>query len=347
MTPHEAFIRQGRACSALGSPFMGQLMSALAPRIARGGPVYDRINGWDGDITPSGDSVPLRVAAGLHRLVLGGHAPTLTSFYPPYASGDEALAVAVEEAFEAHTDFFDRWLDNPPQTNEVRRSAVLIAAAHWLMARHQRPMRLSELGASAGLNLGFDQYVLQTVSESLGPPDAPLTLSPDWDGKFPAPADIVVADRRGVDLNPVDLGSEDDRLRLLSYLWPDQPDRLRNTEVAIDIALRLGTTVDADDAASWLEARLETAVPGVLHLVYHTIAWQYFPEETAERCRTAIEVAGQKATADAPLAWFGMEADTVRDGAGLTLRLWPGDHVIDCGRADFHGRWVRWTAPGT
>ena len=29
-------------------------------------------------------------------------------------------------------------------------------------------------------------------------------------------------------------------------------------------------------------------------------------------------------------------------GAALTLRLWPGDITLGLGRADFHGRWVRW-----
>ena len=50
---------------------------------------------------------------------------------------------------------------------------------------------------------------------------------------------------------------------------------------------------------------------------------------------------GRAATDDAPLAWFGMEADGGR-GAGLTLRLWPGDRTLDAGRCDFHGRWVEW-----
>jgi hypothetical protein len=41
-----------------------------------------------------------------------------------------------------------------------------------------------------------------------------------------------------------------------------------------------------------------------------------------------------------------MEADgSTEPGAALTLTLWPGEKVIPLGRADFHGRWVDWTAP--
>lgn len=55
-----------------------------------------------------------------------------------------------------------------------------------------------------------------------------------------------------------------------------------------------------------------------------------------------IETAGTTATADTPLAWFGMENDGGTHGAALTLRLWPGDLRFELGRADFHGRWVEW-----
>ena len=37
------------------------------------------------------------------------------------------------------------------------------------------------------------------------------------------------------------------------------------------------------------------------------------------------------------------EADGETPGAGLTLRLWPGDLRLVLGRACFHGRWVDWS----
>lgn len=88
---------------------------------------------------------------------------------------------------------------------------------------------------------------------------------------------------------------------------------------------------------------------GACHLIFHTVAWQYFPPPTRHKATAAIEAAGARATAEAPLAWFGMEADD-RDkrGAALRLRLWTGERAagqsFDMGRADFHGRWVDWWA---
>ncbi len=128
-------------------------------------------------------------------------------------------------------------------------------------------------------------------------------------------------------------------LRLTAYLWPDQPERLARTRAALAVAQ---APVDRADAADWLAKRLTTSTDDHLHLIFHTVAWQYFPPETQSRARDLIEAAGARATAQNPLAWFGMEADTLSPGAGLTLRLWPGDTNIPMGRADFHGRWVDW-----
>jgi hypothetical protein len=38
-----------------------------------------------------------------------------------------------------------------------------------------------------------------------------------------------------------------------------------------------------------------------------------------------------------------MEADAGAEGAGLRLRLWPGDLDLAMGRAGFHGQWVNWS----
>ena len=55
-----------------------------------------------------------------------------------------------------------------PQTNEIQRSAVMIAVRHYLAARFGRPLMVSELGASAGLNLIYDQYGMEVASEHFG-----------------------------------------------------------------------------------------------------------------------------------------------------------------------------------
>lgn len=343
MTLRAALRDQATSCEHLGSPFNARLLRLIADRLEPGGVIANRLLEWPGDISSRGHSVPLRLAGSLHGLVIEGEAPELAACYPPHDVSDDALWSAVKSAMEDHTERLGQWLARPPQTNETARSAVLIAAGHWLADHYDLPFVLSELGASAGLNLFWDRYALNLPGRRLGPTDAVLTLSPDWDGPLPPNASPRVAERRGTDLTPLDPTSPDDRQRLCAYIWPDQSDRLSRTQAALAAA---SPVVDAADAADWLDQRLADPRPGHLHLIYHTIAWQYFPEPVKARARAAIEAAGQRATKAAPVAWLGMEADSDSPGAGMTLRLWPEDRTVTLGRVDFHGRWLRWTPRG-
>ena len=79
-------------------------------------------------------------------------------------------------------------------------------------------------------------------------------------------------------------------------------------------------------------------------MVFHTVAWQYFPAETQAACTASLEAAGAGLGPGTTLAQVAMEADGGR-GAALTVRLWPGGARVTLARIDFHGRWVEWTAP--
>lgn len=331
-----AFLRQAEVGSNMGSPLMARLMSGLAQALVPGDPVSDAVLGWTGDPSSRSDAVPLRLAGGLHALVLTAADAALSAAYADPTANPTGAALA---AVRRHPDFLLDWLNSPPQTNEVRRSAVLIAAAHWLTARFGLPLVLSELGASAGLNLLWDHYALRIGDQSFGPPNPTLTLTPDWTGAPPTKVTPKIVDRRGVDLNPLD--PKTDRLRLLAYIWADQADRLAWTRTALDLAAELKPVIDRGDAADWLEVRLTTPTPNVLHLVFHTVAWQYFPPATQSRALAAIKAAGQTA----PVAHLSMEVDGNTPGAALALTLWPGGETIPLGRADFHGHWVDWQAP--
>lgn len=313
---------------------MEVLLNGLSTALQPGTALTDRILNWPGDPGPAGDALPLRLAAGLHALALTGTDPALAKAY----AARDPLPAALN-ALHSHATHLDLWLDNPPQTNEVRRSAPILAAAHLLTARHGLPLTLSELGASAGLNLLWDRCTLTLPGLTLG--QGPIPLSPDWDGPLPPATPLTISDRAGCDLYPVI-----DRLRLLAYLWPDQPDRLTRTEAALAEADTLRPPIAQSDAADWLDQRLAASRPGSLHIVFHTVAAQYFPATTRARIATAMANAGARATQAAPLVHLTMEADGTPDGAALALTTWPGGQTEPLGRACFHGRWVRW-APQT
>lgn len=344
MMLQQALADQAGHCAALGSPFMARLLPVIGRAWPHGSALDAALSRFDGDIGPKGHSLPLRIASALHALVLTGTDTALVHAYPPNMVSEAMLEDAVRQSLVAHEGFIRDWIASAPQTNEVRRSAVLIAGAHTLVARTGvTRLHLSELGASAGLNLMFDRYALVADQAHLGPDTPALTLSPDWVGPAPEKAPFEVIERRGVDLNPLEARNPGHALRLRAYLWPDQAHRLALTNAAIAVN---DATIDRGDAIDWLEARLAHPLQDAMHLVFHTVAWQYFSPASQATGTALIEAAGARATAAAPLAWLRMEADSDTRGAGISARLWPGDHHIPLGRADFHGRWVDW-APGT
>jgi hypothetical protein len=70
--------------------------------------------------------------------------------HPPQQVDDDALWAAMADAMVRNDGMLNTWVNSPPQTNEVRRTAVLIAVQHLLADRFGLAMRLSELESSGG-----------------------------------------------------------------------------------------------------------------------------------------------------------------------------------------------------
>jgi len=245
-----SFAEQAGWCERLGSPFTALLCRVLAETLDRSTETGRRALDWPGDPTGSADALALRLCGGLHALVRSGAVPGLASFYPPNKLPDAPTLAAALRPVLGRGDL-PQWLDLPPQTNEVGRSAVLMAGL--LVAAHAlgRPLHLLELGASAGLNLILDRYGYDLGGLRCGDAASPLQLRPAWRGSAPPAADVRIAARRGVDLAP-----PDDPRRLLAYVWPDQSERLANAEAAIRLLEREPPPIDRGDAADWLDMQL-------------------------------------------------------------------------------------------
>jgi hypothetical protein len=338
-----AFEAQARACDDMGSPFTARLCRLAAACLVPGTPVADRVLSWPGNPSHRADALPLRLAGALHGLVLAGRDPALAAAYPPHAGADDALWSAVAGALETHAGEILARLEGPPQTNEIKRTAALAPGFLTVADRTGLPLAVSEIGASAGLNLNWDRFAYRFGDAGWGDPASPVRVAPDWRGPAPPLPAAAVAERAGCDRAPVDLADPDARLRLLSFVWADQAERLDRTRAAIGLALAAGTRPERADAADWLARRLAAPRAGLAHVVYHSIVWQYLPPDTQARCRALIEAAGTRATAGAPLAWLRFEGDGDGPGAVVTLTLWPGAETRLLARADYHGGWVDWT----
>jgi hypothetical protein len=339
----QAFERQAVACETLGSPFTARLCRLAAARLETTSRVEQEILSWPNDPTGVGDALALRLAGALHALVLSRQDEALASVYPPHEVSDDELWRAVGAAMKTQEEFISNRLRSAPQTNEIRRSSALLPGFMTIAQLFSKPLDLLEIGASAGLNLQWDRYHYRLVSVDWGDPVSPVHLQPKWEGAEPPAIPINVRHRRGCDLNPLDPTSAEDGLRLMSYVWADQRDRMERLEAALSIAASSPPPVDRNDALSWLPRMLSEDRQGAVTVIYHTIAWQYLPPEDRAKGEAIIADAGSRASPDAPLARLELEADDNPDGAALRLQVWPGGKRQEIGRADFHGRWVKWT----
>ena len=154
----QSFRRQARACEDLGSPFTARLCTLAAERLTEETPVGATILGWPGNPDGTGDALALRLAGTLHALVRSRRDPALSAVYPPHIADDDTFWSTVETALRRDEAFILERLASAPQTNEVRRSSALLPGFLTIATLTGKPLALSEVGASAGLNLQWDRY---------------------------------------------------------------------------------------------------------------------------------------------------------------------------------------------
>lgn len=336
------FRAQGYWCERLGSPLYAHLLRCAARDIEEGGPTWAVLSGREPAPVGADEVLPLRLMAGVHRLVLEGHAAELSLHYPS-AGGtarNDAWPSFVRVVSERTSELRDA-MQRGVQTNEPGRSAALLGGFLLAGRGTEGRLRLLELGASAGLNLRWDLYRYEAGEGAWGDPESPVRLRELYIAGVPPfhlPAQVL--ERAGCDLNPLDPASEEDRLTLRSLIWADQQDRLHVLKAALELARRTPVRVDREDAADWLAAQIDRRVTGVTTVVFHSVFERLADEATRVRLNELITEAGCRATAEAPFAHLRMEWG--RDGSDIELTLWPGPHKAVVATADTTGRNIRW-----
>lgn len=347
VTISDHFSQQAGWNKTLGSPLTSELLLRMKADYERGGPIADIIGDWP--TNPVRDALGLRLLGAIHYIALSGRDETLAKLFPdapqPTASADEIWAAARTYLFQ-NTDWAREFVTHPPQTNETRRGFMFLQGFLELARRHAMPIRMLELGASAGLNQNFDQFRYVTESWKWGDPLSTVTVTTDWQAPPPSLTSLLnIVERRACDQHPLDLTDAETRLRLKSYIWADQPERLQRFDAAADLAIAKQTRVEKADAADWLEQELQTLPEGMLTVVCHSVFLQYPPREVRARITQAIEIAGARSTTKAPMAWLRYEPEALWTKSKspkmlLDLRVWPDDDHITLARSDGHVRLV-------
>jgi hypothetical protein len=273
----------------------------------------------------------LRLLGGLHYLVLDG----------------EATWDDVHGALERHRDFLRRFVaDHGVQTNEVQRCWMLLPCFLELARRTgSRTLDLIELGSSAGLLLYWDRYRYRYREGRWGDDGALLELG--GEERRPVPGSLLegrpaVCRRVGIDLEPVDL-TTDEGLRLLSaFVWADQRERLDRLRDAAEAVRRDPPQLVRGDFVDLLPDLLARRRDDALTVVLQVASSVYLTDEGRARLAQTLREAG----AEGPLALVatGQPDDRSHNYWGLAVSLWPGGSREIVANADFHGAWLEWLA---
>lgn len=339
------FTAQAANCRDLGSAFTAGLCERLVKDLDRTTLFGRRIFRWQGD--PDRDLVALRACCALNALARSGDAPELAAVWPPHRVFAIRLAGVIDEVVPRFDDRLAEWIDDPPQTNEIGRSAALLGGALHVAAATRQPIDLLEPGASAGLNLCFDRWAYRLGEIDWGDPRSRVEIASDWRGA-PPPLDapLTVRSRAGCDLAPLDAHDPRACERLRAFVWPDCETALDRVDDALAESRALGLEIERADAADWLEDRLaRPSTAGVTRLVFHSSLSPFLTDETRTRFDALFETAGAAASRERPLARLSMERRAIGEAAEIRLRLWPGGETRLLGRADWYGRRIDWFAP--
>lgn len=334
------------------SPLYERLLAGLAGAAERGfdGGVIARVLDAPGRTLQEGR---LLILAALHHAALDDPSLPHAAWFPTAveearpadegAPGALALAYLVEHEDEA-ADFIRR---HRLQTNEIGRCVGLLPGMLEAAAFGQ-PLRLLEVGAAAGLNLRFDRYRYHyRGGPTWGPVGGPQ-LETAAEGSAPAtlvPPSVEIVERRGVDLQPIDPGSEEGSRLLTSFVWPDEHDRVARLREALEVARVTPATIDRGDLGAWTEQQARPR-EGTTTVLFHSIVSYMLDDATVARFGASVERALRDATGGAPFVYLKLEEPPgVSSPPELTLTTGDGTGppqrrtLLTC---DWHGRWVRW-----
>ncbi|HZD02533.1 MAG TPA: DUF2332 domain-containing protein [Actinomycetes bacterium] len=350
---------EGAECARVGSLLYGELLARAADDLERGGVVAEVLLGCAE--RPRLGPVALRLMAAVHRLVLDGRAPALARYFPSVGGTSSPAHAwpAMRRTLEECRREVRALLERPLQTNEVGRSAALLGGLLVALDRAARlggrryPARLLEAGASAGLNLRVDRFAFDVGGALLGDPASPVRLVEPWVGTpldVSGAARLLIVERRGCDLVPLDPTSPEDRLTLASYVFGDQLERLERLRAALAVTARVPAVVERAGAGPWLERVLAHPAEGHLTVVWHSATWQYLQHAERSRAEAALAASGARATEAAPLARLALERRESRRNDHVfevRLTMWPGGTEQTLADAEGHGPPIRWRPAGS
>ena len=305
-------------CEKIGAPMYARLLRGVSAEMRadadRSGALWRML-----DLYPRADVrslLPTRFLSALHWLVLAGEMPEIRKWFPSVGGVEppETVWPAALGALERSAERIREVLPATVQTNEIGRSRALLPGFLYVAEVAGLPLRLLEIGASAGLNLAWDRYRYWIGDTEWGDPASPVELADEYAKPWnPPEVRVRIHSRQGCDLHPIDPVTPQGRAQLLSFVWPEKTERFRQLDAAIRLRQAGGVTpaieLEQAGAADWVARKLTELPEGVATVLFHSVMLPYLSDPDQEQVRRLLSEAGERATGRAPVAWLSMEPE--------------------------------------
>jgi hypothetical protein len=231
------------------------------------------------------------------------------------------------------------------QVNEIARCAFFLPAFQIVSERvGGEPFVAIEVGASAGLNLLWDEYGYDygdviiygaRKSEIVLPCELRGSRRPSLATQLPR-----VAFRFGIDLSPNDVFDEDAMLWLRALVWPEQIARAERLEKAIALARQRPPLMIQGDALEIVPRALDAIAPDMPVVLFHSFVLNQFSDRARAQYYAQLTAYGAQRRiydlAIEPKDWPSpLVLTTYENGKVSERTLAACDHL---------GRWMKWYA---
>ncbi len=289
-----------------------------------------------------GQPIPNLFFAAVKRTVASFPGSELASHYFRAQAGDRPapdLGRAFTEFAVAHRAQIVSYLETRMvQTNEVGRCAYLLPGFLTIAAENpSHPLALLDVGASAGLNLNWDQYRYRYSSgDEFGPDDSKVVIECDARNGLPELPTALpqVSFKIGIDLEPVDLSDDEEYRWMQALIWPEHGDRSRLLSAARVVWLQTRPTVLQGDAVELLPDALAEVPKEAALCVFHCHALNQFSVEARERFNSVLrDVSMGRTVYHIPSEGQRVSLHRIVRGTATTLLR---------ARRQVHGKWLAW-----
>ena len=318
----EGLLRyQAAACGYVGSPLYEDLLGRAADDYEQGGPTRAVLAGHEDD--PKDSALALRLMGAVHRLVLEGRAARAGRSATRRGRRPGAHLGGLPGGARRAPADLRPLVERPVQTNEVGRCAALLPG--FLEVAGGPGCRCAcsrSVPAPDSTCAGASTATRRRASPGAGPARRCGSGSSSAAGRS-RPSRRPSPSGPGCEPRPSTPRTEDGRLTLLSYVWPDQAGRMERVRAALELAAAEPVAVERARAVEWIAERLAAPAGGRATVVYHSVVMQYLSEREREEFAAQSSRPAGGRRAEAPLAWLRMEPDGER--AAIRLATWPGE----------------------